>query len=62
MSEFGSLGGGFCPGEPMPESGAGAEGSFGAGALGRLVDAFVATAGSITGALVEGDGPGVVLP
>ena len=31
ISEFGSLGGGFCPGDPMPESGAGAEGSPGVG-------------------------------
>ena len=27
IREFGSLGGGFCPGDPIPESGAGAEGS-----------------------------------
>jgi len=27
IREFGSLGGGFCPGDPMPELGAGAAGS-----------------------------------
>ena len=31
IREFGSLGGGFWPGEPIPESGAGAGGSPGAG-------------------------------
>ena len=45
MREFGSLAGGFCPGEPAPELAAGASGST---AVGK--GAFIAEVAASTGA------------
>jgi hypothetical protein len=53
IKEFGSLAGGFCPGEPIPESEGGARGSVGAAAL---VPTSVALVEASAGALVPATG------